>query len=674
MLKKLSLMLNLPAVYIVMFMFSCQALAQDRDNLPFQQNIASSGNTGIELLKPAEHELSLNRPRLYLNVKKIDLIRTKKGEYPYSKFWKIVREKADKFATELPPVTTDGIDEGNLWKLGDGIPYLALAYLVTERPIYLAGVRKWMDALCAYPDWASNKDLGAANLLFSMSIAYDWLHDEFTPEERSRYSEKMAKHANILYQSLVKNDMWWARREYHMQNHNYQNVMAIAVTGLALRGERRETEPWLAAAKDNFDSVLGLLSPDGASHEGVGYWGGGVDAMLKYFLANPAPHGKPDVENSQFFHNTARFRLYASMPDYLEVVDYADSPRYEWVGPGYMLRALASIFKDGHAQWLAERIEKARGMDAKYSWLDLLWYDESVRPIPPDDLPRYAYFDNLGIFISRSDWTEKAIWAFFKAGPSQGKLAESKGIFTGSHIHPDEGTFLLWAGGQWLVVDDGYVNKKRTENHNVLLFNGKGQLGEGQQWFDLYPVKLFKGTASIVFKDFQPDYQYLTAELAGMYPPEAGVKSWKRTFIVLPHGRLVVRDGIVWTRPGKAASRVHFVREPQQYSPHAACLGSKEGLVANAIFPKDALFRVKKFEIAESERGRSSNSDGGMLEIEGDKAKLFILFLDAGSGGCGGEDYAMTLSSSGDLLEIRGRGESTLVDFNKMKITSTSLQ
>jgi hypothetical protein len=656
-------------MFVLLSIYSLQALALDRVEALLSKGPEIPGKIAVGTTNSAELEPSLNRPRLYLNSGKIELIRLKQGKYPYSKFWNAVREKMNKAIKERPPATTTGIGEGDLWMLGDGLPNLALGYLVTGHPDYLEGARKWMDALCSYSDWASNKDVGAAVLLFNMSIAYDWLHNEFTPEELNRYGQKMAKHANILYQSLVKKDMWWARPEYQMQGHNYSNVMSIAIAGLALRGERHEADLWLAAANANFNGVLQLLSPDGASHEGVGYWGGGVDWLLRYFLANPVIQGKHTIESNQFFRNTTRFRLYASMPDYVESVDYADSPRYEWVGPGYMLRALASIFKDGHAQWLAERIEKARGNDAKYSWLDLIWYDESVRPIPPDDLPTYAYFDNLGIFISRSDWTEKAIWTFFKAGPSQGKLAESNGIFTGSHIHPDEGTFLMWGGGQWLVVDDGYVFRKRTENHNVLLFNGKGQLGEGQQWFDLYSVKQHKGTASIVFTSLRQDYQYLTAELAGMYPPEAGVKSWKRSFITLPHGRVIVRDRITWLRPGKVVSRVHFGREPKQYAPHAACLGSKEGLVVNALLPKDASFKIGKYEIAENERVRSTNAIGGLLEIENGQTETFLLFLDAGSGGCGGEDYTLIAHPSGNLLGIKDTKESTTVDFSNNSVT-----
>ena len=656
-------------IFVLLSIFALPALAEESENGLPSNGTDPSGKFEIHTKDPVKRERLLDRPRLYLDIEKIEMIKMKRDEYPYSRFWMVVREKSKQFVREQPPATTAGIDEANLWKLGDGLPYLALSYRVTGHPLYLEAARKWMDAICGYRDWAGNKDSGAASLLFSMSVAYDWLHDEFTPEELTRYREKISRHAGIFYESLVEKDMWWARLEYHMQNHNYTNVMAMAVAGLALRGENQEAELWLTAAKSNFETVLELLSPDGASHEGIGYWGVGLDSLLKYFLASPAMQGETDIENSPFFRNTAHFRLYASLPDYKEVVDFADSARYEWIGPGHMLRALASVFKDGHSQWLAERIENARKKDAYFSWLDLIWYDETVAPVPPDDLPTYAYFENLGIFISRSNWTEKAVWSFFKAGPSQGKLAESKEIYTGSHIHPDEGSFLLWARGDWLVIDDGYVLKKRTENHNVLTFNGKGQLGEGQRWFDLYPVKQHKGTANIIFKDLQKDYQYLTAELAGMYPPDAGVKSWKRTFIVMPRGRFIVRDDITWDRPGEVVNRVHFGRKPQQSSKIAACFDIPGGLFVEAVLPEGSNFKIENINIGMNEHQRSANVDGGVLLIEGSRTETFLLALDADGRGCGEVDYDLETSASGGVLQFIGLSESVTIDFGNNDIS-----
>ena len=41
---------------------------------------------------------------------------------------------------------------------------------------------------------------------------------------------------------------------------------------------------------------------------------------------------------------------------------------------------------------------------------------------------------------------------------------------------------MLFGGGEWLVRDDGY-QPKWTGQHNTLLVDGRGQLGEGAEWF-----------------------------------------------------------------------------------------------------------------------------------------------------------------------------------------------
>ncbi len=498
-----------------------------------------------------------NHPRLYLDKEKIELIKSNLNKYPYSKFWEKIKRKADDYINKVPPQDVDSYDDNTIRKFGNCLPYIGISYLLTEDDKYLNGAKKWMDALCSYPDWASNKDLGAAHLLFGMSVVYDWIYDKLSTNEKNSYETKIAKHAELFYNIVIKEDQWWAKS--YLQNHNYTNIMSMAVAGIALYDKDSRAESWLAAAENNFDTVLNLLSPDGASHEGVSYWSYGTEALLKYFMAVKPIYGIQKVLNNQFFQNTARFRLYASLPGYEENVDYADSPRFDWYGPGYILRVLADIFNDGHAQWLAEKIEQARGEKARISWLDFLWYHEDVKPVTPDLLPKSKLFENLGIFISRSDWSDNAFWTFFKAGPPQGHIAEEKGCYAGSHIHPDEGNFLLWADKKWLMVDDGYVYKKRTENHNVVTINNIGQSGEGKTWFDSGNVRKNKSSAKIIYSEIKPDYQYIVASLGNIYKPEAGLKIWYRTFVILHRQALVIiKDDFELETKGEIKTFFHF--------------------------------------------------------------------------------------------------------------------
>ena len=73
----------------------------------------------------------------------------------------------------------------------------------------------------------------------------------------------------------------------------------------------------------------------------------------------------------------------------------------------------------------------------------------------------------------------------FKCGPFIGHDAMDKFSYDpgGGHVHPDANHFVLFGGGQWLMRDDGY-QPKWTGQHNTLLVNGHGQLGEGAEWFN----------------------------------------------------------------------------------------------------------------------------------------------------------------------------------------------
>ncbi len=497
-----------------------------------------------------------NHPRLFVNDEKIHFIANNLKREPYVKFWNFVQHKAIQYSKEKPPVNIDGFSDPKCMLLGDKLPYIAFAYLLTGDNNYLQSAIKWMDRICTYENWSDNKDIGAAHILQGLAISYDWLYDNLPTKTREICLQKIILQADILYMSLVKHEKWWATD--YLQNHNYVNVMSIAIAGLSILNEEEKAESWIMAAKENFQKVLSLLSPDGGSHEGIHYWGYGTDALLKYFIGLSPIFGEKDLLANHFFQNTAQFRLYSSLPDYKDNVDYADSPRFEAYGSGHILRALACLFHDGNAQWLANRIENARGKNASYNWLDLIWYDETILPEPPDQLPTSHYFDNLGIFIYRSDWSENSTWIFFKAGPPQGHLAYKKGFYTGSHIHPDEGNFLLWAEGKWLIMDDGYVYRKMSSNHNVLLINGYGQLGEGGQWFNEESVGRFNGKAEVTFSDIKKNYTYITARLDKIYPPEAGIKLWERTFILLPYNNFLIRDEVQLLQNGKINNLIHF--------------------------------------------------------------------------------------------------------------------
>ena len=56
----------------------------------------------------------------------------------------------------------------------------------------------------------------------------------------------------------------------------------MSVSGLAVFDEVEDADLWIGFALDKFRRSVDVLGPDGASHEGVGYWEYGVEYLLKF--------------------------------------------------------------------------------------------------------------------------------------------------------------------------------------------------------------------------------------------------------------------------------------------------------------------------------------------------------------------------------------------------------
>ncbi len=498
-----------------------------------------------------------SRPRLYFPYMKKETIRNSLDKYPYKKFWKSIKKRVDYYQKLSNKRTIS--DFKDVRKFGYILIDLAFVASIEGTEQQMQRLREMMEDLVSHRDWENNDKLEAASLLYAMTLAFDWHYNRFSSSEKMEYRSKIKRHATLLHNAYKKKRKRWTKS--YLQNMNYTITMAIGIAGYALLGEEKAAIDWVKSSDENLDTVFQYLSPDGSSHEGVNYWSYGVESLLFFYYATqPLNNGLNKIASHPFIKNTAKFRLYCALPGYEQNADFADSYRIEYHGPGLILRALASINNDGVAQRLAHNIENARGR-TEYSWFDFIAYNPEIPEMSPDNLPTYHYFDNLGLLAFRSDWTNNSLWVLFKAGPSQGKLAEQKGYYAGSHIHPDEGHFSIWNQGDWLVVDDGYSLVKKTEAHNVLMFNNIGQLGEGQEWFNQHSIQKHSGTVKVIQSIVSENYHHVSADLTKIYPPDSELKLWIRDFFYVPDHWIVIADTVELIKPGKVRSHVHFKKQ-----------------------------------------------------------------------------------------------------------------
>jgi hypothetical protein len=512
-------------------------------------------------------------PRLYLDAAKIAELR-KAIQTTHAPLWSELSELADLTARRGPPGYRE--DDGHsgdeqLWQreVGNAMPAMALAWVISGERKYLEGARAWALASCGYETWGlggtDGMDLAAGHQLFGLGIVYDWCYADLDEAARGTIRETIARRGSEMFQAAATGKTWWGRS--YLQNHLWVNACGLAVAGLAVFDEVEEADLWIGFALDKFRRTMDALGSDGASHEGVGYWEYGVEYMLKFMHLSRQLLGT-DLYQHDWWRRTARYPLYLSLPRAAwtrsnTIVDIADCPRGHWYGPDYLLRGLAREFRDPYAQWLAARIDEADVAASGASWLNLVWFDPAVPATPPEKLPTLYHFDDMEIVSARSDWSGEESLVVLKCGPFLGHQAVERFSYDpgGGHVHPDANHFALFGAGEWLLRDDGY-RSKWTHQHNTLLVDERGQLGEGEQWFQGNQPLAVKARPRILRADSTPELDHVVGEAKEAYPDDLGIESFRRHLLFLKPDVLIVADEIRLKEARKLELRFH----PEQQS------------------------------------------------------------------------------------------------------------
>jgi len=235
-----------------------------------------------------------------------------------------------------------------------------------------------------------------------------------------------------------------------------------------------------------------------------------------------------------------------------------DGPRRHWYGPDYLLRGLAREYRDPQVQWLAQQTGDAGVTSPGAPWLNLIWYDPSIPATPPDQLPTLHHFDDMGIVSARSDWSGEESLAVFTCGPFIGRKAVQEFSYDpgGGHVHPDANHFVLFGAGRWLMRDDGHC-WKWTGQHNTLLIDGRGQLGEGKQWFQGGQPLAAKARPRILRATSTATLDHMVGDATDAYPADLGLERFQRHLLFLKPDVLIVADDVRLTAPKALELRFH---------------------------------------------------------------------------------------------------------------------
>ena len=510
-------------------------------------------------------ELAGTHPRIFFNKAGLEVIREKMKDPRMAAMRTQFLAGADALLEKTPPGHPPQTDDP-FRDFGNRLSITAMAYLLTGDAKYLDSTKEWMTALCGYPAWSNDDDLGCAHCLMGMAMAYDWLHDQLTPQERQQAEAAMllhARHMMIRSEPSQPGTNWgWA----YFQNHEWVDYNGVTFAAMALYDlQTDEMQSWLDYTRTKFQPAYTDLGVDGGNYEGPAYEHYGTQQLLMYVDALHVFSGESLYE-MPYLKRIGYFSLYSMMPDWKNVANFGDSGE---TGRGSVddenPLEMAALQHDGHFLTYLQSVRRVVGGKEPLTALAVIWIDPSIEPKPLDDLPLIGLYPDLGFVICRTSWdADAAVVAFHCGAPGGTHLMENWASFKGanpafSHAHPDANSFLFWADHDWRIsAPGGYTHAKVTHDENVWTVGGKGQMGEAK-WFDAHGYLNKNNQPHLVIVTSNPKADYLVGEAAPAYQADCKLTSFRRHILLVKGARpyLVVYDYLKASSPQTWTSYLH---------------------------------------------------------------------------------------------------------------------
>jgi hypothetical protein len=334
----------------------------------------------------------------------------------------------------------------------------------------------------------------------------------------------------IIDPYLERNDFWWMLEVNPFGINNWAPWCTSNCLGIILLHEPDEARRIEAVVKGmhTLDLYIANYPADGGCDEGSSYWyraGGSLFDCLE--ILHMASGGQINIYDEPLIREIGRFMLKAYIDDDY-FVNYADGSARQSGTPVCLYRYGERIM-DQQLSALGRRLHRQRreqGMllqtECLYRELqELACYVHLTAPGREEVFLQDSWMSDLQIITARE--SSEAANGFY--------LSAKGGHNAENHNHNDVGQFIVYLDGKPLLVDPGvgtYTAQTFSEQrydiwcmqssyHNLPAINGFQQQA-GQDY----------AAHSCDYK-VTPERASFTVELAGAYPSEAGLESWRRS-------------------------------------------------------------------------------------------------------------------------------------------------
>jgi acetyl esterase/lipase len=589
-------------------------------------------------LKP---ELRGIHPRVFLTPRDIEALR-RRARTTHAAMWREAMAYLRILDGPPPPPPAQARRAQN--QVAYAIAGAALAYRIDGKPEYLAGARKYMDAAVSYDVWGytfskPNVDLAAGHLLYGLSFGYDLLYHDLSEADRARYRAALVRHGELLTAAF------WPKpgRTYaYSQNHTFIPIAGLAVAAYALYDEAPEARRWAALARAIYDRVLATYSQDGYYYEGFEYWVFATPWIIHYLDALRHATGE-DLFDHPGLRNMKYYAAHILAPGGQDIFDFGDvfegpltrehkgeeyarsHPRGRLHSNYNILYRLASQFRDPETQGVAHWMRELGHVNMEEYW-SLLWFDPSVEAAPIARLAPWHRFEDHDVVFWRNNWTGNANAIAFKCGPPEGhhtaelleKLPDWR--LSSGHSHPDNNSFIWFAGETCLTGDSGYAGVPKTADHNTLLVDGHGQGSERGQ-HNAWAGFPYDRLNTVRIESFQPSATGFEArgEASGAYAASLGLNKFER-HIVYKGAAVVVTDTVSSDAPHEYTTMYHADASVERHGNDFELIGEGRQTLLAVESPHGARTEIEKNLVIGP--GRPGSVDQGPTEQRGERVAI----------------------------------------------------
>lgn len=417
-------------------------------------------------------------PRLVATAEDFERIRLNLGQEPYSRWFESLKQTCEGYFKKEPIefVDTDVEQEQKnfltpIREIKARLENLSMLWKLTGEERYAERAYKELENAMNFPTLYPEHYLNVGEGVFAFAVAYDWLYDWMTPEQKRETEKGIRKQLDTGHQ-YMKNGGYFTNS---VNNWNGVCCGGLTVGALAImETDYAYCADFVNGAVRHTPKGIAEMAPAGVYPEGPGYWDFGTEYLVYMMSAMDHVLGQ-DYGLSQVdgFRQAGDFLLFIGSPS-KNTFNFADSGEGAYDGP--QAYWFAKKFNNPICAWYQRNIRQDGG-----TW-DMIYYDPEYYTTPEEiDYPLDAYrpgAENFSIF--RSSFEDKnGLYAALKGGDNQS-----------SHGDLDIGTFVFDALGQrWaseLGAEDyavaGYWDpgrnggrwnyyRKRAQGHNTLVIN-----------------------------------------------------------------------------------------------------------------------------------------------------------------------------------------------------------